>query len=400
MPDPRRALPACLGLLLALLIGCAPAVRKAAPEEAKSEATAPAAPLESSDSTLPVQPAASAAVEPPAAADLPAKPLWQAIVDRHGFVQCEQPSAAVRRWQRIYLQSPQRHAETLHSVSPWIGYVAEALENRGLPSEFVWLPFVESRYQPVRSRGDRPAGAWQMMPATARWRGLRIDAQYDGRLDFAAATDAALDLIEHLASVFDRNWALVTMAYNAGEYRIKGALDKARRNGDSLEPEQLAVSPITHEHLVKLRALACSIVDPATHALQLPEVEREQQLVSMQLRQTTDASRIRHLLGVDEAQWRRWNPAWRGAVIPQDAHIMLPRALHALHADALVQLPPTDAAPTALATDEAQSEHVVVAGESAWTIARRHGVALSALLAANGLTARSVLRPGQRLRLP
>lgn len=400
MSDRRRPLPACLGLVLATLIGCAPAVREASPEEPETAATAPAVPPESHASASAQSPPISSTAEPSPTADLPAKPLWQAIVDRHAFVQCEQPSAAVRRWQRIYLQSPQRHAETLNRIAPWIGYVAEALEQRGLPSEFVWLPFVESRYQPVRSRGDRPAGAWQMMPATARWRGLRIDAQYDGRLDFAAATDAALDLIEHLAAVFDRNWALVTMAYNAGEYRIKGALAKARRNGHSQEPEQLSVSPITHEHLVKLRALACSIVDPAAHALQLPEVVPEQQLLSLRLPRATDADRISRLLGVEGTVWRSWNPAWRGPVIPENAKIMLPRALHALHADAILQLPTSVAPQVAPTEDQRISEHTVAAGESAWTIARRHGVALSALLAANGLTARSVLRPGQRLRLP
>ena len=42
----------------------------------------------------------------------------------------------------------------------------------------------------------------------------------------------------------------------------------------------------------------------------------------------------------------------------------------------------------------------VVAGDSAYRIARRHGVALQELLKVNGMSAKSVLRPGMVLRIP
>jgi soluble lytic murein transglycosylase-like protein len=42
----------------------------------------------------------------------------------------------------------------------------------------------------------------------------------------------------------------------------------------------------------------------------------------------------------------------------------------------------------------------VVAGDSAYRIARRHGVGLQDLLKVNGLSAKSVLRPGMVLRIP
>jgi len=46
------------------------------------------------------------------------------------------------------------------------------------------------------------------------------------------------------------------------------------------------------------------------------------------------------------------------------------------------------------------SRHRVAAGETASAIARRHGVGLMALLEANDLTMRSVIRPGDVLRIP
>ena len=44
--------------------------------------------------------------------------------------------------------------------------------------------------------------------------------------------------------------------------------------------------------------------------------------------------------------------------------------------------------------------HIVRPGESPYTIARSFGVALDALLAQNGLTKRSLIKPGQAIRIP
>lgn len=54
----------------------------------------------------------------------------------------------------------------------------------------------------------------------------------------------------------------------------------------------------------------------------------------------------------------------------------------------------------ASATGNGRTRHRVAAGETASAIARRHGVGLMALLEANDLTMRSVIRPGDVLRIP
>lgn len=44
--------------------------------------------------------------------------------------------------------------------------------------------------------------------------------------------------------------------------------------------------------------------------------------------------------------------------------------------------------------------HVVTPGQTLWSVAREHGVAVEALIRANGLTSKSRLRVGQRLSIP
>lgn len=48
----------------------------------------------------------------------------------------------------------------------------------------------------------------------------------------------------------------------------------------------------------------------------------------------------------------------------------------------------------------ASQGHTVKSGESAWTIAQKHGVSVDDLLAANGLSKNSVLKAGQELKVP
>ena len=399
----RRALPV---LLVVGLAGCTAAIRPdptAPTSTTQAPIRADAPPARPAANSDPAPTTADKATNRPQATDEtpPVSDLWQSIIARHAFVDCSDPPPAVRRWERIYAQSPKRHAEAMTEAAPWIAYVAEELERRDLPSEFVWLPFVESRYHAFRTRGDRPAGAWQMMPATARWRGLRIADDYDGRLDFVAATDAALDLIEHLRDVFDRDWALVTMAYNAGEYRIKGALDRARKTGKSTRPEQLSVSPITHEHLVKLRALSCITMHPDRVALSLPAVDGGEKLVATPVPKAMNVSQLAALSGVTTAQWLAWNPAWRRGHVDAGASILLPSRLHDSSVAAIGAATPTAIEPASIVpAPDAARVHVVRSGESAWQIARRYRVPLAGLLSANGLTKTSVLRPGQKLRLP
>ncbi len=59
-----------------------------------------------------------------------------------------------------------------------------------------------------------------------------------------------------------------------------------------------------------------------------------------------------------------------------------------------------DARASAKTETAAARQHVVRRGDSLMRIARHHGVTLSALLAANDLSRHTVIKPGQRLRIP
>lgn len=70
------------------------------------------------------------------------------------------------------------------------------------------------------------AGLWQLMPGTAKIRGLKIDDKIDQRLDPVNSTLAAIKYFKALYGMFG-DWSLVMAAYNCGENKVLEAIEKS-----------------------------------------------------------------------------------------------------------------------------------------------------------------------------
>jgi membrane-bound lytic murein transglycosylase D len=304
-----------------------------------------------------------------------------------------------RHWRKRYAGYPESFARQIEQLLPLMGYVVEEVERRGLPGEFALLPIVESWYRPDAIGPGGPAGMWQMIASTARNHGIRIQPGYDGRLSPIESTDAALSYLKALDGMFDGEWRAMAMGYNAGEYRIIRAFRSSgdrRVSGESHLPRGL--SRTTYDYVAKLHALACLFEAPERHGLVLPREARFVPLVRMTLPdgvQSLDQAAVR--MGTDAAGLRKLNPAYRqGRVVagaPRD--VLAP-------ATALASLVAANAAGTAVAPPEASAmpqTYTVRSGDTLSRIAARHGVPLARLFSINGLNGKSVLRPGQVLRL-
>ncbi|HEY0504592.1 MAG TPA: transglycosylase SLT domain-containing protein [Lysobacter sp.] len=367
-----------------------------------------------------VLPALAQEAAPPATAATPEAPvvaegtrngleIYRAFREGLAEPECD-ADASSPRWRQHFAHVPRRLAAGNDDVLPLFGYVVDALRESDVPTEFALIPFVESGYRPGARSSAGPAGLWQMIGITARNHGVPMRAGYDGRLSAVDSTRAAVRYLKTLYGMFAGDWRLAVMAYNAGEYRVLGALRRSKQNARDVQLDKLVGMPdITVAYVRKLHALSCLIEqaddrEEWMHALDRPvprlaavTVPRDVQRLDQWAQRT----------GQDAQQLRRLNPVFTdgrissaggsparllAAPMASDAAIaaVAPASTDPATADATVaaSVPVAEAGPR---------RHTVSRGESAWTIARRYGIGVAELMQRNGLAAKAVLRPGQAL---
>jgi membrane-bound lytic murein transglycosylase D len=309
-----------------------------------------------------------------------------------------------RAWRRRYAGHPASFARHVESILPLMAYVLEEVERKDLPGEFVLIPIVESWYRPAAIGPGGPAGMWQMIASTARNHGIRIQDGYDGRLSPVESTEAALSYLQTVSAMFDREWRATAMGYNAGENRIIRAFTAGgdrRVSGEHRLPRGL--SNTSYDYVAKLHALACLFAKPARHGLALPRDAHFLPLVRIELpagAQSLDQAAA--TLGTDAARLRELNPAYRQGRIVAAAPRQVLAPMTSLTALAIVRGTADPAPPSAsgdAGADDIGRTHRVGRGDTLSRIAARYGISLAELFRINGLDRRSVLHPGQIIRL-
>ncbi|MGO1720422.1 MAG: LysM peptidoglycan-binding domain-containing protein, partial [Luteimonas sp.] len=252
---------------------------------------------------------------------------------------------------------------------------------------------------------------------TARNHEIAIRPGYDGRLSPVESTTAAVRYLRTLHGMFAGDWRLAVMGYNAGEYRIFGALRSAGQRAMDAEPEKLAVPGITRAYVRKLQALSCLLVEAGQDEQWLDSIDRAVPLLTARPlpADVRQLDRWAGRNGHDPALVRHFNPVFpdgrvaradRGLQVlvparPRDALVTLltqpggegPPVVFLADASHLVEQAGT------VDADAAPRTHTVARGESIWRIARRYGLGTAQLLLRNGLSADSVLHPGTVLQI-
>ena len=136
--------------------------------------------------------------------------------------------APATRWRQHFANAPRRMAARTTTCCRCSATSSMPCAKPHLPTEYALIPFVESGYKPGARSASGPAGLWQMIAITARNHGVPMRAGYDGRLSPVDSTQAAVRYLKTLHGMFAGDWRLAVMAYNAGEYRVLGALQAQR----------------------------------------------------------------------------------------------------------------------------------------------------------------------------
>jgi membrane-bound lytic murein transglycosylase D len=330
-------------------------------------------------------------------------------------------SPRAHEWQQRYARHPTVFARKLGEVLPMVDFVAEEVERSGLPAQFAFIPLVESWYEPGAQGRGGPSGMWQMIGSTARNHGIHIGRGYDGRLSPVESTRAALSYLHTLSQMFDGDWQATVMAYNAGEYRLAGAMRRSgSRRASAAEGVPRGLSPITYDYVAKLQALSCLVAEPQRANLVLPESTRFARLAPVLVEpKAATLGQVAERAGVPAPWLRELNPAYRDGrlvagvprlvLMPVAAGVALAAAAPATtdappllaEADAARVVGEDDAADEAAPSGEAgaASTHRVRSGDTLSRIAHHYGIPLDALRRFNRLGSSNRIQPGQVLKL-
>jgi membrane-bound lytic murein transglycosylase D len=294
------------------------------------------------------------------------------------------------------------------------------LRSRDMPEDLLYLALIESGLSPRAYSKAAASGMWQFIAETGQRYGLEVTAEVDERRDPVKSTAAALDYLTYLYNRFD-SWYLAAAAYNTGENRV-----------GRIMREMFGTEKGTDEHFWKIAhrlpretrdyvplMLAAGHIgkEPAKYGFEQLQYQEPLAYDVVWVPGATDLSLIAKAAGVSEEAvhelnlqlMRKRTPANRGwsVRLPQGTRVAFEAGFPELYRTARLSAPeqPRHAgiAPPARATAAAASAsrtHRVAAGETMDRIARRYGVSVPALRAANSGVDPRRMRVGQTLRVP
>lgn len=265
----------------------------------------------------------------------------------------------------------------------------------GLPEALIYLPAVESNFNPYARSPARAMGLWQFMVATARRFDLRVRYPwYDERLDPEKATRAAARLLVYLHNRYN-DWELALAAYNAGEGRVNQAIREARAKGRNSQYWNLRLPPQTRAYVPALLAMVKLYRSPAQHGFSEIEAEAPVKTEVLHIRQASSMAEVAHRLKMPLRQLVKLNPAWRRGYIPVGLGGQIMLRLPAGRKDDLL---------ASLEKEKLTSlpwlTHTVERRETLSKIARGYGVAMSEIVSVNPISNRHFLSIGQKLIIP
>jgi len=135
-------------------------------------------------------------------------------------------------------------------VSADLNTIGQILKNYKIPTDFRYVPVVESHFYADAISPRGATGYWQFMPETAKALGLRVDDEVDERTDLVKSTHAAAKYLKWLYGQLG-DWTLVAVAYNIGPGRLIKHMDKQKKN----DFYQLRLNSETSRYIYKLVAV-------------------------------------------------------------------------------------------------------------------------------------------------
>lgn len=266
----------------------------------------------------------------------------------------------------------------------YLTMIRDTFRAQGLPEDLAFVAMIESGFNPRAVSRVGAKGLWQFMAPTARHYGLRVDQWVDDRLDPVKSTHAAAAHMRDLYRQFG-SWALVKAAYNAGEVKVIRAIRGTGTNDFWVLARSRYLRQETKDFVPAIHAATLIGRDPGRYGFE-PGIVEEMLTARVSVPPRTSLKTLSTRAGIPFEILRDLNPVLIRAMTP-------PGVSHAL----IVPEGSAERVETALAPP--RGIHVVKPNETVTVIAQRYGATVAEVLRWNRLDERSIIRPGDHLRV-
>lgn len=297
-----------------------------------------------------------------------------------------------------YFQGPAHNtfARYLARSGKYVPLMQNILKKYSLPQDLVYVALIESGFSAKAYSRAKASGHWQFIGGTGKRYGLSINNWMDERRHEEKSTEAAAKYLSDLYNEFG-DWYLAMAAYNAGEGKIRRAIQKTgtRDFWEILERDRHYLRNETRDYVPKFIAAAIIAKSPDRFGFGDVVYDKPFDFETAKVPSPTDIQVVAKCAKVSVEEIEDLNPELtRGATPPNvsDYEVRLPRGTARTFEIAYANVPESE---RLLAL-----RHTVKRGESAGKIAKRYGVSVREILAANGLRNVGSLKKGMTIIIP
>ena len=306
---------------------------------------------------------------------------------------------------------PSKASHILGLSSYYLPIFEEIFDYYGLPKELKAMAIIESALNPVAVSRARAKGMWQFMYRTALQYNLKINSYVDERLDPIASTHAAAKYLRDSYTIFG-DWFLAISSYNCGVGNVNKAIRRAgSRDFWKIYPY---LPRETRGYVPSFIAAMYMLESYKEHNLRPAQFNLPAHVDTFKVNKNLHFEQISAVIGIPVDELKNYNPQYIQNIIPGNSgdHILqLPfnytvpfvekeKEVYA-YKDSVYFNPITKESirKNAATTNGGDRVHIVKRGETLGHIAMKYHVSVKNLMRWNGLSSKSVLRIGQRIRI-
>jgi membrane-bound lytic murein transglycosylase D len=273
--------------------------------------------------------------------------------------------------------------------------IASEFRRAGLPEELSWLPAIESAFMPRALSRARALGLWQFIASTGYRYGLSRDQWVDERMDPEKATRAAAKHLNDLHTTFG-DWITALAAYNCGEFGVQRIINTQHVNYLDDFWDLFTRLPFeTARFVPRFIAVILIAQNPEKYGIPLPATYAAVRYDLVSVRKPVKLTTLSTALGLEAAELSFLNPELRLDSTPdRDYYLKVPVGLGERTLQAVAAVPKYVPPETSFAW------HTIRSGDTLWSIAVKYHSSIDMITKLNGMTRKSVLLPGRRIKVP